>query len=80
VRSSRGGGRRPVLALWLALLAAYATSLGLAGDGTSGARYSAPEAHRLLSASSIAEDGSLDCIDAVTADGSCAELPIVVTR
>jgi hypothetical protein len=63
VRSSRAGGRRAVLGLWLALLAAYATSLGLAGDGTSGARYSAPEAHRLLSASSIAEDGSLDLTD-----------------
>ncbi len=57
------GGRRAVLGLWLALLAAYATSLGLAADATSGGRYSAPEAHRLLSASSIAEDGSLDLTD-----------------
>ena len=63
MRSSRGRRRRASLALWLGLLAAYATTLGLAGDATSGARYSAPEAHRLLSAASIAGDLSLDLTD-----------------
>jgi hypothetical protein len=54
--------RRP-FALWLALLAAYATTLGLAGDATTRSSYSAPEAHRLLSAASIAQDGSIDLTD-----------------
>jgi hypothetical protein len=49
--------------LWLLLVAAYATTLGLAGDGGAGARYTAPEAHRLLSAASLAEDFSLDLTD-----------------
>lgn len=63
MRSSRAAGRRAALVLWLALLAAYATTLGLAGDGGSGARYTAPEAHRLLSAASLAQDLSLDLSD-----------------
>jgi hypothetical protein len=63
VRSSRAAGRRGRLLLWLGLLAAYATTLGLAGDGRSGQRYTAPEAHRLLSAASLAEDLSLDLTD-----------------
>jgi hypothetical protein len=63
VRSSAAAGRRRSVVLWLALLAAYATTLGLAGDASTRARYTAPEAHRLLSAASLAEDGSIDLTD-----------------
>lgn len=51
--------RRPVL--FLVLLAAYAATLGL--DATPGERYAPAEAHRLLTAASISEDGDLDLRD-----------------
>ena len=47
--------------LWLVLLAAYATTLGV--DATPRERYSVPEAHRLLTAKSLAEDRSLELSD-----------------
>jgi len=47
--------------LWLVLLVAYTTTLGL--DATPQARYSDREAHRLLTAKSLAEDRSLELSD-----------------
>ncbi len=52
--------RRAAL-LWLVLLAAYATTLG--ADAGPGQRYSTAEAHRLLTAASLAEDRSLELSD-----------------
>ncbi|MCW3012085.1 MAG: hypothetical protein JWO90_2489, partial [Solirubrobacterales bacterium] len=52
---------RRVLAVWLVLLAAYATTLGV--DARPGERWSAAESHRLLTAKSLAEDGSLELSD-----------------
>lgn len=52
--------RRP-LAIFLLLLAAYTVTLGL--RAAPGERYSGPEAHRLLTAASISEDGDLDLRD-----------------
>lgn len=52
---------RRALGLWLVLLAAYATTLGL--HATPEERYSVPEAHRLLTAESLAEDRSLELSD-----------------
>jgi len=52
--------RRDLL-VWLVLAAAYATTLGL--DAAPGERYSVPEAHRLLTAKSLAEDRSLELSD-----------------
>jgi len=49
------------LPLVLVLLAAYAATLGLHADGD--ARYTAAEAHRLLSAESLVSDGDLDLRD-----------------
>ncbi len=47
--------------LWLVLLGAYATTLGL--DANPGQRTSVAEAHRLLSIASVAEDRSLELSD-----------------
>jgi hypothetical protein len=47
--------------VWLVLLAAYATTLGV--DATPQDRYSPREAHRLLTAASLAEDRSLELTD-----------------
>lgn len=59
------GGRRSGLgrtaALWLVLFAAYAATLGLHAAGES--RYTAAEAHVLLSAESIVSDRDLDLRD-----------------
>ena len=52
--------RRGVL-LWLVLIAAYATTLGV--DAGPQERYSVAEAHRLLTAASLAEDSSLELTD-----------------
>ncbi len=70
--------RRGVL-LWLALLAAYATTLGL--DATPQERYSVPETHRLLTAKSLAEDSSLELSDEYAARdwAEFADRPLVPT-
>ncbi len=49
------------LLVWLVLLAAYGATLGL--DASPGRRYSVPEAHRLLTMASLAEDRSLELSD-----------------
>jgi len=70
--------RRAAL-LWLVLLAAYATTLGL--DATPQDRYSVPEAHRLLTAKSLAEDRSLELSDEYAARDWAAfsDRPLVPT-
>jgi hypothetical protein len=61
------------VALWAALFAAYAATLGV--DAGSGSRYAGDERHFLIAASSVAEGGDLDLADEYAArDGS--ELPI----
>lgn len=52
--------RRAAL-LWLLLLAAYGTTAGL--DASPGRRYTTGEAHRLLTAESLAQDHSLELSD-----------------
>jgi len=70
--------RRAAL-LWLVLLAAYATTLGL--DATPQDRYSVPETHRLLTAKSLAEDRSLELSDEYAARdwATFADRPLVPT-
>jgi len=70
--------RRDAL-LWLVLLVAYATTLGL--DATPQERYSVPETHRLLTAKSLAEDRSLELSDEYAARdwAAFADRPLVPT-
>ncbi len=70
--------RRSAL-LWLVLLVAYATTLGL--DATAQDRYSVPEVHRLLTAKSLAEDRSLELSDEYAARdwAAFADRPLVPT-
>ncbi len=65
--------------LWLVLLVAYITTLGL--DATAQGRYSVPETHRLLTAKSLAEDRSLELSDEYAARdwAAFADRPLVPT-
>lgn len=56
-----GASLRRAGALWLVLLAAYATTLGL--DASPGRDLSAPEARYLVTAESLASDGDADLAD-----------------
>lgn len=55
------GGLRRGLPLWLVLFAGYSATLGLHAAGSS--RFTASEAHNLLSAESLVSDRSLDLTD-----------------